>query len=609
MNIELLEKIKKEKALKPDGTLNTVKILWLNKGKNESLLKEIKEYTSFLNVYDNVPLGFRILAIALDVTKVKYCICGKPCKLSIKDHIFYSSSCGNKECANKAKSDAHNNMSAERREYHKKNKQTKNNKILNDLKSKFVNNEYTVKNLDEVKLFISKKIDHNYNKLIYAYDLLKNCNELLSIIKFTSYINIDFSSIGHMKFAQRFYHIINNIPDIPKCNICKINNVRFSNYIQGYTVKVCKKCLPKYASLHRSENRLNKLQPLFYKNNCEILINNDENFTTYNRQVLIKDNRCGHIFKRWLSNGRMDKIDFNTICNICNPIHIEESGKELELFNFIKSLKFTTFEKANRDIIYPLELDIVIPSKKIAIEFNGNYWHSEEAGKNKIYHLNKTNKCLERGYRLIHIFEDEWINKQQIVKARLKNILGLTKRSIYARKCKIKEISGHDKDIFLEKYHIQGIDKSTIKLGLFYKNRLVAVMTFGKRRFDNKEGFELIRYCTVAHFNIVGGAGKLLAYFRKLHPGQVIISYADKRWSTGNLYKQLGFSLISESAPNYWYLEKDNKLIRLSRQQCMKHMLKDKLERFDENSTEVENMQNNGYTRIWDCGNYVFELK
>jgi hypothetical protein len=216
--------------------------------------------------------------------------------------------------------------------------------------------------------------------------------------------------------------------------------------------------------------------------------------------------------------------------------------------------------------------------------------------------------CKDIGYQLIHIFEDEWILQNKIVKARLKAILGLTKRSIYARKCEVKEIDNNIKNKFLEKYHIQGQDLSSTKLGLFYKNRLVAVMTFGKRRFDDKEGFELIRYCTMANFNIIGGAGKLLSYFRKMHPNTSIISYADKRWSTGNLYKQLGFTLLHESGLNYFYIHPSDPLKRHNRISFQKHKLENILEDFDPLLSEAQNMVNNGYSRIYDCGNYVFEL-
>ena len=329
-------------------------------------------------------------------------------------------------------------------------------------------------------------------------------------------------------------------------------------------------------------------------------------FRTENKQQELEwhCNKCNNNFKQVFS-----KNSKFTRCYVCNPILNDGiSTDETAIFKYIQSIYADKdIIQSDTSLIKPKELDIVIPSKKIAIEFNGCFWHSERFNKDINYHLNKTNLCNNIGYRLIHIFEDEWESKQQIVKNKLKSLLGKVHKKIYARKCEVKEITCHIKDIFLEKYHIQGTDKSSIKLGLFYKNRLVAVMTFGKRRFDDKEGFELIRYTTIFNFSILGGAGKLLAYFRKLYPGETIISYADKRWSTGNLYKQLGFTLIRESIPNYWYL-KEHHSVRLSRQQFQKHKLKKLLHIFDENASEVENMHNNGYFRIWDCGNYVFEL-
>ena len=249
-----------------------------------------------------------------------------------------------------------------------------------------------------------------------------------------------------------------------------------------------------------------------------------------------------------------------------------------------------------------------IPNKKLAIEYNGLYWHSELNNTNKNYHLNKTKLCENKDIRLIHIFEDEWNNKQQIVKNRLKYILKLIPYKIFARKCIIKEINSQLKDKFLNKYHIQGTDKSNIRLGAFYKNRLVAVMTFGKRRIalgsKNKNNFyELIRFCTISNFNIIGIAGKLLKYFKNKYKPKNIISYADRRWSQGNLYKQLGFKLDHISPPNYWYIKNG---IRIHRFNFRKNVLKDKLNIFDMELSEWENMKNNDYDRIWDCGNYVF---
>jgi len=134
---------------------------------------------------------------------------------------------------------------------------------------------------------------------------------------------------------------------------------------------------------------------------------------------------------------------------------------------------------------------------------------------------------------------------------------------------------------------------------------MVAVMTFSKRRFDKKEGYELVRYCTVGSFNVIGGAGKLLKHFGLEWSPSAVVSYADKRWSDGGLYKALGFDHIRDSSPNYFYM--DDYIYRYNRIRFQKHKLASKLNKFNSSISEWENMKVNGYDRIWDCGNMMFE--
>ncbi len=256
-----------------------------------------------------------------------------------------------------------------------------------------------------------------------------------------------------------------------------------------------------------------------------------------------------------------------------------------------------------------VEADFYIKDKQLGIEVDGLYWHSEIQGKDRNYHLNKTNLYKNNNIQLIHIFENEFIFKKQIVKSRLKHIFGLIKQSIYARKCEIKEIEAKLKNKFLNKYHLQGEDKSCVKLGLFYKNRLVSVMTFSKLRkalgqIHKENYYELSRFCSINNFNVVGGASKLLAYFEQNYTPEKIITYADRRWSKGDLYYKLGFKLDHTSSPSYWYF--DRKCNYYHRFNFRKNVLKDKLKIFDPNLSEWENMKNNGWNRIWDCGNYMF---
>lgn len=313
-------------------------------------------------------------------------------------------------------------------------------------------------------------------------------------------------------------------------------------------------------------------------------------------------------------HGEFEQLPNNHLdgrgCPICGQIFSQNnfiSKGELELQEFIKSIYKGNIQTSCRSIITPEELDVYIPDLKIAFEFDGLYWHSEKIRPNKNFHLNKTNKCKEKDITLIHIFEDEWNLQNRLVKTKIKHLLGVTPNKIYARKCEVKEISQNLTDKFLKKYHIQGTIAAKYRYGLFYHNHLVAVMTFSKSRFNNNYDFELLRYATVFNFTIIGGASKLLKHFRRNIEGS-IISYADKRWSIGNLYEKLGFKPLKDATPNYFYIHPAT-LVRESRIKYQKHKLKDKLEKFDPSLSETENMLNNDFYRIWDCGNKVYVLK
>lgn len=299
-------------------------------------------------------------------------------------------------------------------------------------------------------------------------------------------------------------------------------------------------------------------------------------------------------------------------CYKCNPL--PRSDIENELKDYIQTI-YTGIIKCNcrKEFDNKFEVDILIPEKNLAIELNGNYYHSElSGGKHKKYHLYKTLACERLGIKLIHIFEDEWRDKQEIVKLKIKHMLGENvNNKIFARKCQIKTISFDDIFKFLNTYHIQGGDKSSIRLGLFYNNNLVSVMTFGGLRkamgYKKEKGvYELIRFSSST--NVIGGASKLLSHFVKNYNPVKIISYADRRWSNGNLYEKIGFRKISNGTPNYWYINKNNYLKRIHRFNFRKDQLSKKLQNFDPNLTEWENMKNNGWDRIWDCGSLKYEF-
>ena len=268
-------------------------------------------------------------------------------------------------------------------------------------------------------------------------------------------------------------------------------------------------------------------------------------------------------------------------------------------------------QQHNREILNGMEIDIFIPPLKLGIEYNGLRWHSEEFGKDHRYHLDKLNKCNEKGIRLIQIFEDEWINHREICESKLKQICGLnTNPKIYARKCEIREISDKTEAYeFLDKNHIQGRTVCTIALGAYYQNNLIGVMTFKKE----KEGYwDLNRFATDINYQCVGIGGKLFKYFTRNYPFIEIKSFADRRWTTdptNNLYTKLGFAFDSFVPPTYWYHNpKINPYIRFHKFGFRKQHLH-KQYGLPLTMTEREMTTALGYVRIWDCGliKYVYK--
>lgn len=251
------------------------------------------------------------------------------------------------------------------------------------------------------------------------------------------------------------------------------------------------------------------------------------------------------------------------------------------------------------------EIDIYFTDKKLGIEFNGNFWHGETCKESK-YHQNKTLLANSKGIRLIHIFEYEWndcICKNKIVDM-LQGIIYDNKNTvIYARNTIIKEIDGSETDSFLNKYHLQNTAKSSIKIGCYYNNELIGLMTFGKPRFNSEYEYELIRYCWKPYLRVVGGMEKIFSYFKTKYNPKSIITYVDISKFTGNSYLKIGFDLRENpiTAPNYvWCKGSDIK----TRYQTQKYKLVE-CGMGNVNQTEDEIMVSHGYYKIYNSGNIV----
>lgn len=285
-----------------------------------------------------------------------------------------------------------------------------------------------------------------------------------------------------------------------------------------------------------------------------------------------------------------------------------KGGKSLfekSVFNFIKSIYSGEILTNDRKVLGGKELDIYMPELDIAIECNGTFWHSELQGRDKKYHLDKLTECESRGVRLVHLWEHDWNNKQEIFKSMISCLLGKIERFIPARKCTIENIPSSESKEFLDSNHRQGNCVASIRYGLFYEGELVQVLTVGKSRFSKKYEYELLRLCTSVDTVVMGGSSKLFSRFIKDFVPNSVGSYSDISMNTGGIYRELGFDFSHNSQPNYRYTKNyiDDFESRVAYQ---KHKLAEKLDTYDANKTEWENMKMNGFDRIWDCGNSLW---
>ena len=278
---------------------------------------------------------------------------------------------------------------------------------------------------------------------------------------------------------------------------------------------------------------------------------------------------------------------------------ISSNTSKKELLQFIKSVYSGKIIENTRKVISPKELDIYLPEKQLAFEFNGTYWHSEHVGLSKNYHQEKTKACHKAKIRLIHIFEHEWLFNRDKIKSLIRSALGIYSIRLYARKCQIKPIGADTYRQFLLANHLQRAVNSSIRYGLFYQDELVSVIGFGKSRFK-KDEIELHRYCVKANYQIVGGFSKLIKYVCVNEHITKFVSYVDFSHFNGRGYKKAGFTLEYLTQPSYIYIKGSE--IK-SRMQCQKHKLSAFLSAYYDDLSESDNMRLNGWYKVYDCGN------
>ena len=453
----------------------------------------------------------------------------------------------------------------------------------------------------------------------------------------TSYLRRKYLAENKKFWHLQFFDIIKKEKKEKKCKYCDWKTVDIINKSGQYTVHLQnkhKKSIDEYIIDFPDEKNIFKTY--FERLDHKISIEGD-----LSRQVECKI--CKEKFLKITNTHLKDKhglslleyklnYSTNTLSNYTLELQKEAFNNNLkmhestftskghsEIINFLieKNIKFKVNDKK---LLSGVELDILILDKKIAIEYNGLLYHSEKYGKkSRSFHLNKSRLCKEKDISLIHIFEDDWIQKKEIIKSKLTHLLGInTSKLIHARKCIIKEVPLNIKNNFLEENHIQGSENSPISIGAFYENELVSIASFDNKRYmtnknNHQDIYELTRFCIKLNYRCPGVCGKLIKFLKNMLQVKSIISFADKCWTlndNNNLYTSLGFTLFKEIGPDYKYFNpKISRNKRLHKFSFGKSSLKKKFpEIYSDSKTEWEIMQEAGYDRIWDCGKYKFVL-
>lgn len=360
--------------------------------------------------------------------------------------------------------------------------------------------------------------------------------------------------------------------------------------------KIVKTTLEKWGVTHVSKTKLvkDKISKALTKRWLEFMSIDDKNFIRKDEDgyYILFCEETGKEYKINPVTYNRRKRNGEVISTYLNPINKSYSKGETELFDYINSIYDGEILKNNREILGGYELDIVIPELKLAFEYNGMYWHSEE-NKPKKYHQNKFLKCGEVGYRLIQIWEDEWQNENKKIKSYINHIIGKSDKKIYARKCDVKLIEPKEYKKFCELNHLQGYARAKHKIGLYYKDELVSVMSFCTPRVKSKEviEYEMIRFCNKLGYSVIGSASKIFKFFLDEIKPKSIITYSDMDKFNSNLYVNLGFQFVGFTEPSYFYYYNGERVNRF------------KLRR---SNVIKENIDITKYVKVFTSGNKKF---
>jgi hypothetical protein len=581
--MDIIDEIKQQLYTK-NGKLNSA-IFRRSWFKDSELFKNICTQTSFLPAAAR--LSERIYCVLHNIKTVQICpYCGKHVLCSAYHDKGYRPTCDNNKCKRLHNADW-KSPSHKQRETHKN--------AINCFKTTYTNKRYKLINADIVKQYIRERIkvtDYGTkHSLTDIYQLHSNTDILCSILYYTKNIPINFKDLC---WSERMFHIHTDLKQKPKCIICGKNETAYRNFKIGYSQCCSVKCTNILAPQKHIEYHLQNIIPLIKLQGFTCIDTNNYKGLS-NSKIKLKCDKCGNILDKQLNNGGWQDI----YCTGCHGGTGTSKGEQ-NLYEYIKSLysgnilsRARPFQKPHKQ----KEIDIYLPDINFGIEYNGIFWHSYGITngignnlhkENKLKHQIKADICDNLNTALFTIFESEWRNpnKQKIWKSYIKHKLGLNQK-ICADDCNIQIVNTEPKNIFLLQNDLDSIDDCDTNYGLYHNDELIFLISFFRVQ-DNK--WMISRICNKLNFDIVDGITKILQYFiEQMHPDTINIS-VNKRYSLYNMQKY-GFVDVFNTPPSCILLK------------GLTHY-----DVSDNTATEIEDMIKDGYRRIWDCGNTIYQL-
>jgi hypothetical protein len=239
----------------------------------------------------------------------------------------------------------------------------------------------------------------------------------------------------------------------------------------------------------------------------------------------------------------------------CPACAVHDSKGETELFEWVKGLCPDAVPRT-RQIIPPKELDIAVPAKRIAVEYNGTYWHSNDPlfPKNTLSDFKKYTECQKAGYRLFIVWEHDWKAKPGVIKHWLLHKLGRANRICGARQTKVEFPTSLEAKEFYTKFHLQGAPSSNvITLGLKFNDQWVAMASFSKSAERNMHLPEHEYYFSRLAFagSVPGAASKIFKALVRHTQATVVHAHSDNSYAEGDVKALLQFRPEGQLDPRY----------------------------------------------------------